>query len=80
MHGTKTAFALTAFLLGCVVTACATQLVIPKARAGTSPARWEYVCIGGGDMKEWNRAGAEGWELVTESNAARGDCFKRQLP
>jgi hypothetical protein len=67
MHLTKTGIALAAFLAGCGASAAASQLVIPSARAGATPARWEYFCINGNDVKgEWNRAGAEGWELVGE--------------
>jgi hypothetical protein len=61
--------------------------VIPKARAGTNPARWEYTCANAqpeykSDLDEFNRAGAQGWELAAGAGqpGARTWCFKRQLP
>ncbi len=90
MHLAKTSIALVALLVGCGASAVASQLVIPKARAGTSPTRWEYLCLVAqpevtnrtkSDVETFNRAGAEGWELAAVGGV--GDvawCFKRQLP
>ncbi len=87
MHLTKTGIALAAFLAGCGASAVASQVVIPKARAGTNPARWEYLCLKAqpeldsrrtSDVEAFNRAGAEGWELAGVDSA--GWCFKRPLP
>jgi hypothetical protein len=87
MHLTKTSLALVAFLAGCGASAVASQLVIPSARAGTNPTRWEYLCLiaephltgrSKRDVEAFNAAGAEGWELATTGNAAW--CFKRPLP
>jgi hypothetical protein len=76
-------------ILGCVAGATTAQLVVPKARAGTNPTRWEYHCVDDLRIKdtapqELNAPGAEGWELVTmtpHSNPAWAlACFKRALP
>jgi hypothetical protein len=78
MHFTKTGIALAAFLAGCGASAAA--VAIPKARAGTNPARWEYRCVQemGNPTGALNLHGAEGWELTAVSGAMW--CFKRQLP
>jgi hypothetical protein len=63
----------------------AATMVAPPARAGTSPARWEYLCetlnyeqlVGA-----VNDAGAKGWELVSVSHQDVFHelfCFKRPL-
>jgi len=33
---------------------------IPPPRPGTTPTRWEYLCV---DAAQLNAAGAQGWEL-----------------
>jgi hypothetical protein len=76
-------------LLGIIV-GCAAErvLVVPQARAGTAPQRWEYACveaIGGDDVtKMANKFGPQGWELAAAIGAARSSeptwCFKRPLP
>lgn len=87
MNVTKTWIALAAFVVGCGAGGAASQLVIPSARAGTNPTRWEYTCIRAHDpmvgetdaLAAWNRAGAQGWEftvLLRDEDA----CFKRILP
>jgi hypothetical protein len=66
------------FLIGCATGGVASQFVVPPARAGTNPTRWEYLCkaqVAGnpsatefsswGWTTELNRWGAEGWELVS---------------
>jgi hypothetical protein len=69
-----------AFLAGCV----AARAVIPVARAGTTPQRWEYHCetLGLGTMRGFtetlNQAGVEGWELA--GLTTQYYCFKRPLP
>jgi len=87
MHITKTSIALAAFLAGCGAATVASQLVVPSARAGTNPARWEYTCANAqpeyrSDLDGFNRAGAQGWELAAGAGqpGARTWCFKRQLP
>jgi len=86
----KTSIALVAFLVGCGASAVAAQLVIPSARAGTNPPRWEYFCLyaaphlnqrSKSDLEAFNRAGAEGWELAGVGGPEGVSwCFKRQLP
>jgi hypothetical protein len=74
-----------AFLVGCIASQM-TALIVPPARAGTSPQKWEYACkdTGGSDdvANMANSFGAEGWDMA--SAAARGNwmtwCFKRPLP
>jgi hypothetical protein len=76
-------------IVGCVAGATTAQLVVPKARAGTNPTRWEYHCVDDVRAKEsatprLNALGAEGWELVTTSPQGNLSwvfaCFKRALP
>lgn len=61
----------------------ANNLVVPKARAGTTVTRWEYTCTS--ETEAFNSFGAQGWELVgaaTKSFAGLVDskwCFKRPL-
>jgi hypothetical protein len=81
MSQAKTAFVLlVVFFAGC---AASRILVVPPARAGTNPQRWEYFCKGeafsdDAVSKMANRAGQEGWEM----SSAQGNvwCFKRVLP
>jgi len=77
------------FVLGCAVGGAASQLVVPPARAGTTPIRWEYLCTNGATAEQMNQVGAAGWELVTAvplnpgggwRDADLGFCFKRALP
>lgn len=83
------------FLIGCATGGVAAQIVIPPARAGTTATRWEHFCgrINAGLLTEQlNRAGAEGWELVSVVPARQGTemgvttaseftfCSKRALP
>jgi hypothetical protein len=78
----KIAFFLGVFFLGCA----AERLIVPPARAGTTPQRWEYTCkdeTGDGDATTMaNQMGREGWELATAGTHAYGAtwCFKRPLP
>jgi hypothetical protein len=81
------------FVVGCVAGATTAQLVVPKARAGTNPQRWEYHCVESSGFNKdsaptLNARGAEGWELVSASHRARASlseqhdvlfCFKRPL-
>ena len=56
------------FIIGCATGGVASQFVVPPVRAGTSPTRWEYVCIAskpGAFDRDLSRMGAEGWELAT---------------
>ena len=75
------------FLLGGVAGGMGAQFVVPPARAGTSPTRFEYLCRwpeegSGMRVADMNRAGSEGWELVTMTLVANQavTCFKRPLP
>jgi hypothetical protein len=77
---TKVALLLGVFLLGCA----AEDLVVPPARAGTSPTRWEYACKTGYAESDVatiaNKFGPEGWELAGVGSAFGGGsvwCFKR---
>jgi hypothetical protein len=83
MNRAKTAFAL--LLVFCAGCAAERLLVVPPARAGTSPQRWEYACGKNGTfdepqdlVKTANNFGAEGWELIGFTGAWY--CFKRPLP
>jgi hypothetical protein len=56
------------FIIGCATGSVAHQLVVPPARAGATPIRWEHFCAevdGDALTAELNKAGAEGWELAT---------------
>lgn len=80
-----------AFGIGCVAATVAQQFVVPPARAGSNPVRWEYSCPHLG--KAWteqvvakmNQMGQQGWELTQQlvgENGRDGEtfCFKRPLP
>jgi hypothetical protein len=83
MNRAKTAFALlVVFFAGC---AAERLLVVPPARAGTTPQRWEYACTRlsasnteAEHASKANRYGAEGWEMSTLIGWDL--CFKRPLP
>lgn len=80
------------FVVGCATGGVASRLVVPSARAGTNPTRWEYVCAefehDGRLTETLNKYGAEGWELVsvvpprqvTFGGLYVGFCAKRALP
>ena len=78
-----------AFLAGCLATQLA-PLVIPPARAGTSPQKWEYACMASpydakatDDAAKANEFGQSGWEMIgaLAHYGGGGDwCFKRSLP
>jgi hypothetical protein len=62
------------FLVGCITAHVASELVIPPAKAGTNPTKWEYVCHRheGGNLatkltEASNQAGSQGWEMVSAS-------------
>lgn len=71
------------FLAGCAVGGGASAFVVPKASAQQAAAltRWEYFCVDDvGYAKingEANKAGAEGWEMVTYDVAHNFGCFRR---
>lgn len=79
------------FVIGCAMGGAA-HLVVPPARAGTAPTRWEYQCMetaGAGMTSTLNRFGAEGWELASIAPAGIPGgyyvntytlCTKRALP
>jgi hypothetical protein len=84
MNRAKTAFALlVVFFAGC---AAERLLVVPPARAGTSPQRWEYQCpeVSFHEKVEETavRMGKEGWELAAAQDVHGWVvwCFKRPLP
>jgi hypothetical protein len=56
--------------------------VVPSARTGTSPPRWEYFCDSARTVEsatdKLNAAGAQGWELAGAAGTVF--CFKRPLP
>ena len=80
MNVTKTGIALVAFVVGCGAGGAASQLVIPSARAGTTPTRWEYLCITTGlNTERYNEAGDKGWEMAATPSFGAA-CFKRPLP
>ena len=57
--------------IGCAAGTVAVNLMVPEARAETSPSRWEYMCektprsFTGTPVEAivdfWNKAGAAGW-------------------
>jgi len=81
---------LVVFMAGCITSGVVKELVIPKLNAGQENVqKWKYFCglVQGGDDHVMNannftnKAGAEGWELVTVDKSTRGRvyCFKRPL-
>jgi hypothetical protein len=72
----------------------ASNFVVPPARAGTNPPRWEYTCMvlparasgptpDASELANMNKAGGEGWELVTAQGGGSLNtvfCYKRPLP
>jgi hypothetical protein len=78
---------LSAFLIGCVASQM-TAFVVPPARAGTSPQKWEYACVGVGsdeeaDTVKANEFGRSGWEMSGSLAHYGGGgtwCFKRPCP
>ena len=77
-----------ALLIGCLVGGVGAQLVVPPARAGTSPVKWEYACYQMGHFHSGkdvaniaNQYGAAGFEMVGAGQPNTSIwCFKRQLP
>jgi len=83
-----------AFGIGCGAGMGASSFLVPPARAGTNPVRWEYTCFAGskGITERSNQSGAQGWEMVAGAGygyavgSAWGGtsrmvwCFKRALP
>jgi hypothetical protein len=74
-----------AFLVGCVASQM-TAFVVPPARAGTSPQRWEYMCkqaVGEGTVTDMaNQFGTQGWEMAAVAGLSPQNavwCFKRAL-
>ena len=85
MHNNKSFF-LGLSLAGTFIMGCLAQPMLMPAHAGVAAQEWEYLCIHENFDVEGNRAGAEGWELVTATHvpAIQGDgwskyCFKRPL-
>jgi hypothetical protein len=73
------------FLVGCAVGGVSSQLVVPKASAqqAATLTRWQYLCPKAVDFEAWNveanRAGEQGWELVSVQliGGTFYPCFKR---
>ncbi len=62
---------LVVFLLGACAAMVAKEVVVPPARAGTEPQKWEIISIkssgglhGKPQREVANKYGAKGWELV----------------
>jgi hypothetical protein len=55
------------FVIGCATGGVASQVVIPPARAGTNPTRWEHICVKTNTKlsEMMTEMGAQGWELVS---------------
>jgi hypothetical protein len=57
--------------IGCAAGAVATSRVVPPARAGSNPQKWEMTCVEENNarkLKDWgNKAGDQGWELAAAS-------------
>ena len=81
-----------AFLVGCLASFVAQDIIVPPLRAESNAQRWEYDCITADyDMRgnltpefkgNLNEFGGQGWELVTVGNPAGNGgryCFKRPL-
>jgi hypothetical protein len=86
MSQTKTACLL---LLTFFAECAASRLIVPPARAGTNPQRWEYTCMSGGEdfPRRANVFGEQGWEMAATVSLVAGGtssgetwCFKRPLP
>ena len=81
---------LASFVIGCGAAQLASsqrvaRLVVPDARAGTNPTRWEYTCSENLTANDLNALGAKGWELAAAAGPAYDHtqpiwCFKRALP
>jgi len=70
------------FVAGCAVGGASARFVVPPASAqqAATLTKWEYLCQGmryDGTVGPANRAGAQGWELVTYDPGAGIACFKR---
>jgi hypothetical protein len=74
-----------AFGAGCGAGVSAASFVVPPARAGTNPPRWEYQCFEENDpatvTAKANRLGSQGFELAAGAgwSASNTWCFKRPL-
>jgi hypothetical protein len=70
-----------AFGIGCGAGMGASSFVVPPARAGTNPQKWEYSCFRSVGLdqttQKMNQMGAQGWELIV--NSQDDWCFKRPL-
>jgi hypothetical protein len=64
------------FAAGCLIS-WLSPVLVPPARAGTTPQRWEYQCDN--DVRGFNRLGREGWEMAAGGGVAGTFCFKRPL-
>jgi hypothetical protein len=75
-----------AFGVGCGAGVGAANLVVPPARAGTNPQRWEYQCVEERQPETVtaaaNKLGAQGFELASAAGVGGYElwCFKRPLP
>ena len=92
LHTKRALLALLVFFAGCGASQVASSYVIPPARAGTSPQRWEYNCVHAetGITELANKFGAQGWEMTAAAGVGYGSgiaaehtmvwCIKRSLP
>lgn len=75
------------FLVGCVGTLFAQELLVPPVTATESSEKWEYTCkkLNGsplleGAQQELNHMGQKGWELILQGpTSPNAVCFKRPL-
>ena len=70
------------FVAGCAVGGASARFVVPPASAqqAATLTKWEYLCQGmrfDGATVPANKAGAQGWELVTYDPQGGIGCFKR---
>ncbi|MBC8133508.1 MAG: hypothetical protein H7X95_11055 [Deltaproteobacteria bacterium] len=90
MKSTQAAVLGAVFVIGCAVGGASSHFVVPPARAGTNPTRWEYYCLETGEegfLQKCNQLGAQGWEMAAGAGAGAGTgwdktmkltwCFKR---
>ena len=70
--------------LGLAIGCAAAPFVVPPARAGTNPQKWEYSCFDdfGAESvgSKANQMGAQGWEMAAAAGGKSTWCFKRPLP
>lgn len=62
---------------------------VPPMRQGTSPTRWEFLCLQRPNLDQLAEAGEQGWDIVAIAKGPRKSanfasavmvCFHRELP